>query len=129
MRSTFFVMIGLGLLLAIVPSCTQKSQPAALVGRDYTGVLFGRPYSIDVVGDSVNYRVSIDSIVALYESLFNPLDKSSLLSQINAYSSSDSMFSFVDSTRAFGLVYDWAKDLHRITLQYYDPTAAPLKRA
>lgn len=129
MRSTFFILLGLGLLLAIVPSCTQKSPPVALVGRDYTGVLFGRPYSIDVVGDSVNYRVSIDSIVALYESLFNPLDKSSLISQINAHSSSDSLFSFIDSTRAFGLVYDWAKDLHRITLQYYDPTAAPLKRA
>jgi thiamine biosynthesis lipoprotein ApbE len=39
------------------------------------------------------------------------------------------MFTFVDSTHAFGLVYDWAKDLHRNTLQYFDPTIAPLKRA
>lgn len=100
-----------------------------MIGRYYTGVLFGKPYTIDVVGDSTDYRESVDSIVHIYESLFNTLDPKSLLSQINAFSSRDSMFTFIDSTRAFGLVYDWAKDLHRITMQYYDPTIAPLKRA
>ena len=129
MRRTFFILLGSCLLLSLMPSCNDKPASVPVVGRYYTGVLFGKPYAIDVVGDSVDYRAAIDSITGLYESLFNTLDPNSLLSKINAYSSRDSMFTFVDSTHAFGLVFDWAKDLHRNTFQYYDPTIAPLKRA
>lgn len=129
MLRTYIVLVVVGLLAAVVPSCKNKPAEVPMVGRYYTGVLFGKPYAIDVVGDSADYRASIDSIVLVYESLFNTLDPNSLLARINSYSSRDSMFTFVDSTHAFGLVYDWAKDLHRNTLQYFDPTIAPLKRA
>jgi len=129
MLRAYGVLLVICVFAVIIPSCKSKPAAVPLVGRYYTGVLFGKPYSIDVVGDSTDYRFSIDSVVHVYESLFNTLDPNSLLSLINAYSSRDSMFTFVDSTRAFGLVYDWAKDLHRNTLQYYDPTIAPLKRA
>ena len=129
MRSIFILCLSAGLLAAMLPSCKNKPESTPLTGRYYTGVLFGQPYSIDVVGDSMNYRTSIDSIVAVYESIFNTLDSSSLLSRINAFGSSQSVFTFNDSTRAFGLVYDLSRDLHRQTMQYYDPTIAPLKRA
>jgi thiamine biosynthesis lipoprotein ApbE len=129
MLRTYIVLVIVGLLAVVVPSCKSKPAAVPMVGRYYTGVLFGKPYAIDVVGDSADYRASIDSIVLVYESLFNTLDPNSLLARINSFSSRDSMFTFVDSTHAFGLVYDWAKDLHRNTLQYYDPTIAPLKRA
>lgn len=117
------------MLIAVVPSCKSKPDAVPLIGRYYTGVLFGKPYSIDVVGDSMDYRSAIDSIVGLYEKNFNTLDKSSLISRINAFNRRDSVFTFNDSSHVFGLVYDIAKDLHRKTLQYYDPTTSPLKRA
>lgn len=129
MLRAYFVLLVICVFAMVVPSCKSKPAAVPVIGRYYTGVLFGKPYAIDVVGDSVDYRANIDSIVNVYESLFNTLDPNSLLSRINAYSSRDSMFTFVDSTRAFGLVYDWAKDLHRNSLQYFDPTVAPLKRA
>jgi len=129
MLRTYFVLLVVGLLALVFHSCKTKPAAMPMAGRYYTGVLFSKPYAIDVVGDTTDYRASIDSIINVYESLFNTLDPSSLLSRINAYSSRDSMFTFVDSTRAFGLVYDWAKDFHRNTLQYFDPTIAPLKRA
>jgi len=129
MRIALLTLICIGLLSILLPACKSKPDNVPMSGRYYTGVLFGKPYSIDVVGDTSEYRSSIDSIVAVYESLFNTLDPKSLLSQINAYSSNDTLFTFIDSTRAFGLVYDWSRDLHRNTMQYFDPTVAPLKRA
>jgi thiamine biosynthesis lipoprotein len=129
MHKLYPLALALGLLVAVFPSCKDKQELKPVIGRYYTGVLFGKPYSVDVVGDSTDYRASMDSIIAVYEAIFNTLDPNALLSQINAFASDDSLFTFVDSTHAFGLVYDWAKDLHRITMQYYDPTGAPLKRA
>jgi thiamine biosynthesis lipoprotein len=129
MRSLFLFAIILCSFMAVFPSCKSKPDAVPLIGRYYTGVLFSKPYSIDVVGDSVDYQESIDSIIRLYEMNFNALDKSSVISRINAFSSRDSVFTFNDSSHVFGLVYDIAKDLHKNTLQYYDPTTAPLKRA
>jgi len=122
MRSLFLFAIILCSFMAVFPSCKSKPDAVPLIGRYYTGVLFSKPYSIDVVGDSVDYQESIDSIIRLYEMNFNALDKSSVISRINAFSSRDSVFTFNDSSHVFGLVYDIAKDLHKNTLQYYDPT-------
>lgn len=116
-------------LSGVVISCTNKPENKPVVGRYYTGVLFSKPYSIDVVGDSSDCSASFDSVIAIYESLFNVMDPKSLIARINQYGSKDSVFAFNDSTRAFGLVYDLARDLHRATFQYYDPTIAPLRRA
>lgn len=124
-RVLLFVIV----LAGTVSACTEKPESKPLIGRYYTGVLFSKPYSIDVVGDSADYTASMDSVIAIYESIFNVLDPNSLISRINRFGSKDSVFAFNDSTRAFGLVYDLARDLHRITLQYYDPTIAPLRRA
>ncbi|MFM7234937.1 MAG: FAD:protein FMN transferase [Flavobacteriales bacterium] len=129
MRSLFFFGVIVCVCVVFVSSCKTKPDAVPHIGRYYTGVLFGRPFSIDVVGDSLDYQASIDSIIRLYEMNFNALDKSSVISRINAFSSRDSVFTFNDSSHVFGLVYDIAKDLHRKTLQYFDPTTAPLKRA
>ncbi len=129
MRLAFFFVFISCLFIAVFPSCKSKPAEVPFIGRYYTGLLFGKPYSIDVVGDSSDYRNSIDSILNVYQKTFNWLDNSSLISRINAFKREDSVFTFTDSTHIFGLVYDIAKDLHRATLQYYDPTAAPLKRA
>ncbi len=123
------VLLFVIVLLWAISSCTDKPEPKPMVGRYYTGVLFSKPYAIDVVGDSTDYTASMDSVIAIYESIFNVLDPKSLVSRINRYGSKDSVFAFNDSTRAFGLVYDLARDLNRVTSQYYDPTIAPLRRA
>lgn len=123
-----YLLLALVVLLGVA-SCKSKPEPKPLVGRYYSGVLFSKPYHIDVVGDSTDFQSQFDSIIHVYESLLNGLDPKSLISKINAFASDDSVFVFDDSTRAFGLVYDIAKDLHRQTMQYYDPTVTPMKRA
>ena len=117
------------LLVLVFAACTSKPKEVPVTGRYYAGILLGKPYSIDVVGDSTDYRASLDSILLIYESLFNAQDSNSVIAKINAYSDSKQLFSFIDSTHVFGLVYDGLRDLHRYTMQYYDPTTAPLKRA
>ncbi len=112
----------------ILVCCSDKKTPA-LQGRNYTGLLFGQPYYLDVVGDSANYTAQIDSIIKAYESCFSINDPKSVISRFNAFQRTDSMFVFNDSTRAFGIVYDLLRDYHRQCMQYYDPTTNPLKRA
>ncbi|MFM7729357.1 MAG: hypothetical protein ACKO7B_21845, partial [Flavobacteriales bacterium] len=105
MRSLFFFGVIVCVCVVFVSSCKTKPDAVPHIGRYYTGVLFGRPFSIDVVGDSLDYQASIDSIIRLYEMNFNALDKSSVISRINAFSSRDSVFTFNDSSHVFGLVY------------------------
>lgn len=129
MRSLFVWIVVSCLVGWALVSCKNEPKQVPLVGRYYSGVLFSKPYFIDVVGDSTDLQPQFDSVIRLYESLFNGLNPSSLISRINTFSSTDSVFVFNDSTRAFGLVYDMARDLHRVTGEYYDPTIAPLRRA
>jgi thiamine biosynthesis lipoprotein ApbE len=115
------------LIIALAVACSKHSNP--IPGRFYTGMLFGKAYTIDAVGDSTDYQFQIDSIIRAFESNFNVFDPNSTISRYNSFSRRDTVFAFYDSTRAFGLVYDLAKDLNFHTMQYYDPTMNPVKRA
>ncbi len=114
-------------MVLLIAGCKPKAKPIA--GRFYTGTLFGKPYSIDAVGDSADYSGQIDSIILAFESNFDVINPKSTIFKYNTYSRKDSVFVFYDSTRAFGMVYDLANDLNSATFQYYDPTLNPLKRA
>jgi thiamine biosynthesis lipoprotein len=127
-RITPYVLL-FALAVWVFAACSEKPKEVPLTGRYYAGILLGKPYSIDVVGDSTDYRASLDSILAIYESLFNSQDPNSIISKINTHADAKSVFTFEDSTRVFGLLYDGLRDLHRYTMKYYDPTTAPLKRA
>lgn len=98
------------------------------MGRFYSGVFLGVPYSVDVVGDSTDYQQAIDSILGNFERAFDLQKPTSILSLYNKHTATDSAFVFYDTTRVFGIVYDLAKELNRRTNQYYDPTTNPIKR-
>jgi len=120
----FCCVLTAGLLLV---TCKPATKP--IPGRFYTGILFGKPYQIDAVGDSTDFQPQIDSIIRVFESNFY-LDKaSSVLARLNAFSRTDTVFAFYDSTKAFGIVYDLTRDLNMHTMQYFDPTMNPVKRA
>ena len=59
-RVLLFVIV----LAGTMSACTEKPESKPLIGRYYTGVLFSKPYSIDVVGDSSDYTASMDSVIA-----------------------------------------------------------------
>lgn len=108
-------------------ACGEKTKP--IEGRYYSGLLFGKPYTIDVVGDSKDYQTQIDSIIRDFEKHFNSLDTSSTIARYNAFARRDVLFEFVDTNRVFGNVYDVMRDLNMQTMRYYDPTVNPLKTA
>lgn len=114
------------LSIAVITGCGEKPKP--IIGRAYKGLLFGKEYTIDVVGDSLDYQAQFDSITHLFEQLFDVNNPASLIAQYNRFDNSKKALEFVDSTLVFGLVYDIAQDLHNHTLDYYDPTVMPLKR-
>jgi thiamine biosynthesis lipoprotein ApbE len=126
MKPVFYSLVIIMLAMFALAGCKPKGTP--LPGRFYTGNLFGKPYEIDAVGDSTDYRLQIDSIIGIFESNFDLMNPESVLSRFNAFNRTDTIFSFIDSTRAFGIVYDLARDLNRNTFQFYDPTIGPLKR-
>jgi FAD:protein FMN transferase len=106
-----------------------KPKPKPMPGRFYSGLLFGFPYEIDVVGDSTDYQRSIDSILHEFEIHFSLNNPESTLSRYNAYTRTDRAFSFVDTNGTFGIVYDIMRDLSLKTNKYYDPTTRPVQRA
>ena len=124
-RSGILILGMVWVMLAV--ACREKTKP--LQGREYSGLLFGLPYHIEVVGDSINYQMQIDSIIENFEKSFSLADPGSVLSRYNAFTRTDTMFVFNDSSRVFGLVYDMMKDYSKEAMGYYDPTTNPLKRA
>jgi FAD:protein FMN transferase len=126
MKSAFRLFI-LCTVLALAACGEPKIKP--LKGRQYNGLVFGKPYTIDCVGDSTNYQSQIDSIIQAFQSNFDMSDPNSVITRFNDYKQTDSLMTFIDSSRAFGVVYDLLRDLHHNTLDYYDPTTNPLKRA
>ncbi len=121
------VIVYIFLLFGITfSSCGEKSKP--LIGRGYNGLLFGKPYSVDVVGDSTDYQIQFDSITGVFEKLFDSNNPNSLVNGFNSFTDVGKAFEFKDSTLIFGLVFDVTRDLNRKTLQYFDPTMMPLKR-
>jgi thiamine biosynthesis lipoprotein ApbE len=107
----------------------QRKVGETLAGKAYTGLLFGRPYSIDAVGDSVNRQAMIDSILLRYEQMFNTADPQSTLSRFNAFQRKDTLFAFQDEHGIFSRVYNAALAMNDSTNGFYDPTTAPAKRA
>lgn len=128
MKSLKILIISCVTLTAFLfTGCSEK--PVPLIGREYKGLLFGKPYSIDVVGDSTDYQMQFDSIIHNFEFLFDTNNPNSVVARYNEFQSKGDAFLFVDSTKVFGIVFDLARDLNRHTLYYYDPTTTPLKRA
>jgi thiamine biosynthesis lipoprotein ApbE len=127
MKTAFIGLGGILLVASTLFACGKKAK--SIPAREYSAYYFSEVYHIEVVGDSTNYGPAIDSILGQFEHAFNLLDPNSTLSQYNYYQKTDSAFVFQDSTHAFGLVYDLARDLNRRSLQYYDPTTDPLKEA
>ncbi|MFM1999725.1 MAG: hypothetical protein RL204_1672 [Bacteroidota bacterium] len=107
-------------------SCKEKKKP--IQGKEYTGVFFGQPYTISIIGDTTDFRPQIDSILNLAEHSFNSLDSTSIISKFNRFKRTDSSFVFRDSSLFFGLVYSLAEDLNSKTRQFYDPSTTPIKR-
>lgn len=126
-RLYWVFVFALGGLLFLQVGCKPKQKP--FVGRYYDGQFFGEEYSIDVVGDSTNYQKSIDSILYLFDGLFSLANPNSILSQYNAYSSTDKSFELNDSTGMFGVVFDIMRDVSLKSQRFYDPTTNPVKRA
>lgn len=121
-----FCNVFVWILILLVSGCDdqQKLRP----GRNYTGELLGKIYEIDIPGDTLNREALIDSVFTAFEQIFNAADSQSLLYKVNAFHRLDTVLVFNDTTRLFGIVYELAMDLWRITEHGWDPAIAPLKR-
>jgi thiamine biosynthesis lipoprotein ApbE len=125
-----FVIVILAALACV--ACDEKAAPKSgetLAGKAYTGLLFGLPYAIDAVGDSINRQSMIDSILLRYEQMFNTADPKSVVSRFNQFHRKDTVFAFQDEMGVFARVYSAAVAMNDSTNGFYDPTTAPAKRA
>ncbi len=120
---SFLLFIG---FIILVCSCSKKN--ASFQGRQYTGTILGKSYSIDVVGDTLDLADQIDSLNLLFAKNFNPYSPNSVIGRLNAYKSTDSSFAFYDSTLLFGIVFDLAKEGNRKSKTSWDPTLNPIRR-
>lgn len=112
--------------IALLVACGKKNTP--FPGRQYTGTILGKSYSIDVVGDSTDLSKDIDSVNKLFASQFNLFSNESVIGKLNSFKNSDRAFVFKDSSLLFGIVFDLAKEANQKSKLSFDPTLNPIRR-
>lgn len=116
-------------VLAVWATSCKDPQPPAIPGRFYTGEFLGKPYTIDVVGDSSDYSAAFDSLLGAVSAAGDLSNPHSVISLFNAFDRTDSAFAFYDSTGVFGILFDLTRDYHHRTNGIFDPTLNPIRRA
>ena len=117
------------LLLIILASCGTPENVPQYPSLTISGEAQGTTYTITTVGDTLSYQRGIDSLLARFDQEVSLWVEGSTLNRINSFGREDTVFSFVDSTKIFSLLFDLSHEVYRITEGAFDPTVYPLVEA
>lgn len=106
----------------------ESTEPQP-IGMQLIGEAQGTTYHITYLGDTTDYRPSIDSLLDLFDQDLSTWRTGSLINRINAHDRRDTVLAFIDSTRFFSAVFDLSREIHQVTGGAFDPTVMPLVRA
>lgn len=115
------------LLLIFLVSCseTEKKDQLTNTGLRIQGETQGTTYTITYIGDTTNYKTSVDSLLGAFDKDLSLWDKNSLICQVNNHQRRDSVFSFVDSSHFFSVVFDMSRGIYEKTYGAFDPSIYP----
>lgn len=112
-------------------ACTSSPQQEELTSakpyRNIQGEAQGTTYSITYVGDSIDQKKSVDSLLQLFDQDLSLWVEGSLINRINQFDRTDTVFTFYDQERFFfPAVFEISRDIWKITGGAFDPTIYPL---
>lgn len=89
----------------------------------------GTTYSVSYWGTKENYKQEIDSILLAFDKDMSTYRDESLINEINAFSRTDTVYAFYDSTKFMSVVFEVAREIWRETRGAFDPSVYPLVEA
>lgn len=109
--------------VVILSGCVMDSAPREF---QHWGETQGTTYSIKYWGGDSVPQSAFDSILHAVDVAANLWMPESVISSVNAWRRTDTVFTFVDEGRVFSVLWLWSEELHRASGGAFDPTVAPL---
>ena len=109
--------------VVILSGCTTDPAPHEF---QHWGETQGTTYSIKYWGGDSVPQSAFDSILHEVDVAANLWMPESVISSVNAWRRTDTVFTFVDEGRVFSVLWLWSDELHRASGGAFDPTVAPL---
>jgi FAD:protein FMN transferase len=94
-----------------------------------TGEAQGTTYMVKYHGNDTNFVAEIENLLDLFDRDLSNWREGSLINRINDHQRRDTVFSFVDSTKYFSVVFDLSRDIYLKTQGAFDPSVYPLVQA
>ncbi len=111
------------ILILVFSQCDDSlNKTGYLELRGYTQ---GTTYQI-VYKDSTDQQQNVEKILTHVDKLFNLWDSTSVISQLNEYSSLERVFMFPDTSLDFTIMMEISRDIHKKTDGAFDPSLLPL---
>ncbi|MDB4694229.1 FAD:protein FMN transferase [Flavobacteriales bacterium] len=127
--ATFLIAACLGSCNAPGPTAPVESTTAGAVGIEehlHTGNTQGTTYLIKYLGDVRVDQSRIDSVLEAVDVEFNLWRPASRINAINEYAGGNDLYTFVDSSRLWSVIWSRSLDLFEASQGAFDPTVHPL---
>ncbi len=108
------------------PAPQEQSTNRLFAERVIQGEAQGTTWLVRYVNDSTDYTPQIDSVLKRIDNALSTWQDGSLINRINAFSRTDTVFVFFDSTQYYSVVFERSAEIKRITNGAFDPTVYPL---
>lgn len=109
--------------VVILSGCVTDPAPHEF---QHWGETQGTTYSIKYWGGDSVPQAAFDSILHEVDLAANLWMPESVISSINAWRRTDTVFTFVDRAQVFSVLWSWSEELHQASGGAFDPTVAPL---
>lgn len=118
--------LGAALLLSLMLAVQGCSSDARRTEQVHAGSTQGTTYMVKYVADESIPQAEIDSVLNDVDVMLNLWWPTSIISQVNAWSRTDTVFEFVDTAMVWSVVFDRSRELYRESDGAFDPTVQPL---
>ena len=127
--ATFLITAFLGSCNVPGPTAPDESTIASAAGiaeHVHTGDTQGTTYLIKYLGDVRVAQSRIDSVLEAVDIEFNLWRTDSRINTINEYTGGNELYTFVDSSRLWSVIWSRSLDLFEASQGAFDPTVHPL---
>ena len=127
--ATFLIAAFLGSCNVPGPTAPDESTIASAAGiaeHVHTGDTQGTTYLIKYLGDVRVAQSRIDSVLEAVDIEFNLWRTDSRINTINEYTGGNELYTFVDSSRLWSVIWSRSLDLFEASQGAFDPTVHPL---
>lgn len=127
--ATFLIAAFLGSCNVPGPTAPDESTIASAAGiaeHVHTGDTQGTTYLIKYLGDVRVAQSRIDSVLEAVDIEFNLWRTDSRINAINEYAGGNQLYTFVDSSRLWSVIWSRSLDLFEASQGAFDPTVHPL---